>query len=120
MFIKAALAVLMLSPAIAIAAGLPQGFVPPAGIPENCMAPMAHVEEMENIPAILNLGPGAAKIVSIKTPFNLKANLIGKDAYRLMCPITVTWSNGRVDYGYTFLIWNGDYGQIMVDYKSPG
>lgn len=87
-----------------------------AGVPQNCEAPMAHDMEMSNIPAILDLGQDAAKIVDIHTISNMQAYQYYPKLYKLDCYLIVKWSNGTTDYGYKFSAWENKYGQTMVSY----
>lgn len=87
-----------------------------AGVPENCEASLTHDMELANIPAILDLGPGAAKITSIQTMNNQHAYQYYPGLYRLDCYVTVRWSNGQVDQFYKFSAWDTKYGQTMVSY----
>jgi hypothetical protein len=87
-----------------------------AGVPQNCEAPMAHEMEMSNIPAVLDLGDNAARIIDIHTMSNTQAYQYYPKLYRLDCYLIVKWSNGATDYGYKFSAWENKYGQTMVSY----
>lgn len=89
----------------------------PAGIPQNCKAPLAHDMEMTNIPYLLDLGSRAAKISSIETLGGTPAYEYLPGLYRIDCYLTVHWSNGAVDYGYKFSMWEDRYGGLKGTYS---
>lgn len=106
-------AVLALAPTLVFAQGTKEV------IPPNCFSPAAHEYELRYIPEALKLPAGAANIISIKPIENAPSIPDGYGHPSLYCHIIVKWSNGRTDFGYTFHMWHGDYGQIMVGYAPP-
>jgi hypothetical protein len=90
----------------------------PAGIPQNCQAPLAHDMEMTNIPYLLELGPNAAQIKSIDTVVGVPAYEYYPGLYRIDCYITVHWSNGTVDYMHKFSMWEDRYGGLKGTYSE--
>lgn len=89
-----------------------------AGIPQNCKAPLARDMEMTNIPYLLDLGGSAAKISSIETLGGTPAYEYFPGLYRIDCYLTVHWSNGAVDYGYKFSVWEDRYGGLKGAYSQ--
>ena len=87
-----------------------------SGIPQNCDAPLAHDLEMANIPYLLDLGPGAARIVKIDRLNSPEAFQYAPGRYKIVCSITVHWSNGSVDMGYIFSAWEDQYGSVRGTY----
>lgn len=85
-------------------------------MPKDCLSPSAHAYELQYIPYVLNLPAYAAKIVSIETIGNMPTFPDGYGHPQIFCNITVKWGNGKTDYGYLFHMWQGKYGQIMVEY----
>ena len=100
------LLIILFAPAIACA----------QGIPENCQAPMAHDMEMTNIPYLLDLPDSAAHISKIDTLGGTPAYEIFPGRYRIDCYLNVHWSNGTVDYGYRFSVWEDRYGDVKGTY----
>ena len=92
--------------------------VDPAGIPQNCKAQLAHDMEMTNIPYLLDLGSRAAKISSIETLGGTPSYEYLPGLYRIDCYLTVHWSNGAVDYGYKFSMWEDRYGGFKGTYSQ--
>jgi hypothetical protein len=107
--IRKSLLALVLLPSLACAQS-----VDLAGVPQSCSAPLAHDMEASNIPAILDLGAAAAKIVSIQTMNNQRAYEYYPGLRKIDCYLIVRWSNGQVDRFYS--AWNNKYGQTMVSY----
>jgi hypothetical protein len=87
-----------------------------AGVPRSCKAPLAHDMEIANIPQILELEEGAARIASIQTLGDPGSYQYYPGLYRIDCIINVRWSNGTVDWAHKFSIWDDKYGQTMVGY----
>ncbi|WP_321913587.1 hypothetical protein [Paraburkholderia sp. J11-2] len=86
------------------------------GIPQNCQAPLAHDLEMANIPYLLDLGPNAAHITKIDALPSSDAFQYAPNRYKIVCSVTVHWSNGNVDLGYVFSAWEDQYGSIRGSY----
>lgn len=89
-----------------------------SGIPQNCEAPLAYDMEMRNIPYLLELGPNAAHITSIKTIGGTPAYQYMPGLYRIDCYLTVYWSNGTVDYGHRFSMWQDRYDGLKGSYTQ--
>jgi hypothetical protein len=89
-----------------------------AGIPQNCKAPLAHDMEMTNIPYLLDLGGNAARITSIETIGGTPAYQFLPGQYRIDCYLNVHWSNGAVDYGYKFSMWQDKYDGLKGSYSQ--
>lgn len=90
----------------------------PSGIPQNCKAPLAHDMEMTNIPYLLELGPNAARIMSIETIGGTPAYEYLPGQYKIDCYITVHWSNGTVDFMHKFSMWEDRYGELKGSYTQ--
>lgn len=85
----------------------------------DCNSPRMEATMRANIPRILDLGRNAATIKKLKV--SLGSHFKGPDGhYIITCNIDVFWSNGNVDYGYSFNEWTNRYGQKRVDYVPPG
>lgn len=93
-------------------------FAFPAGIPQNCQAPLAHDMEMSNIPYLLDLGPNAAQIKSIESVAGTPAYEYLPGSYKIDCFITVHWSNGTTDFMYKFSMWEDRYGGLKGTYSQ--
>lgn len=89
-----------------------------SGIPQNCQAPLAHDMEMANIPYLLDLGPNAAAITRIETMGGTPAYEYWPGRYKIDCYLTVHWSNGTVDYGHKFSMWQDKYGGLKGSYSQ--
>jgi len=89
----------------------------PAGVPQNCQAPLAHDMEMANIPYLLDLGEGAAHIKSIETVAGVPAYEYLPGLHRIDCYITVRWSNGAVDHMHKFSMWEDRHGGLQGSYS---
>jgi hypothetical protein len=92
-------------------------FAFPAGVPQNCEAPLAHDMEMANIPHLLDLSPHAATIKSIETVTGTPAYEYMPGNYKIDCFITVHWSNGTTDFMYKFSMWEDRYGGLQGSYS---
>lgn len=88
------------------------------GIPQNCQAPLARDMEMTNIPYLLDLGPNPARITSIETIGGTPAYEYMPGQYKIDCYLTVHWSNGTIDYGYKFSMWEDRYGGLQGTYSQ--
>ncbi|HEX7911797.1 MAG TPA: hypothetical protein VF534_27400 [Paraburkholderia sp.] len=89
-----------------------------SGVPQNCQAPLAHDMEMSSIPYLLDLGPNAARITSIKTEGGTPAYEYLPGLYKIDCYITVRWSNGTIDYFHKFSMWEDRYGGLKGTYSQ--
>lgn len=99
-----------------LAATCAQAF--PAGVPQNCQAPLAHDMEMSNIPYLLELGPQSAKITRIENVAGTPAYEYLPGLYKIDCYVTVHWSNGTVDFMHKFSMWEDRYGGLKGTYSA--
>lgn len=93
-------------------------FAFPAGIPQNCKAPLAHDMEMSNIPYLLDLDERAARISLIETMGGTPAYEYLPGLYKIDCYVTVHWSSGATDYGYKFSVWEDQRGGLKGSYSQ--
>lgn len=91
----------------------------PNGIPLRCNSQELVSDVRNNLPDLLNLGPGAATITGVSplmdSPIVMPFPPIGGSParYSLYCQVQVHFSNGLVKYG-AFREYQDEYGQVMV------